>query len=87
MSNDINEKLHLLRSRRDAQKKWIADEAPYMVADQRHLDANTPERAYWHYGYASALTDVLDLLEGRPSNQKPGNTGSSTRSRSGDQDE
>jgi hypothetical protein len=41
----------------------IADEAPYITADQRHLDANTPERAYWHYGYQAALRDVLALAE------------------------
>jgi hypothetical protein len=39
------------------------DEAPYVTADQRHLDENTPERAYWHYGYQAALSDVLRLME------------------------
>lgn len=50
-------------------RQWMADEAPYVAADQRHLDANSPERAYWHYGYQAALKDVLDLVEGR-SNQE-----------------
>ena len=30
--------------------------------DQRHLDVDTPERAYWHHGYQAALTDVLAML-------------------------
>ncbi len=51
-------------------REWMADEAPYVAADQRHLDANTPERAYWHYGYQAALRDVLDLIEGRPSQRR-----------------
>ena len=41
---------------------WLADNAPYVVADQKHLDENSPERAYWHYGYMVALRDVLRLL-------------------------
>ncbi len=45
--------------------EWLADEAPYVVADQRHLDVNTPERAYWHYGYQAALADVLALAESK----------------------
>jgi hypothetical protein len=31
--------------------------------DQRHLDHGTEERAYWHHGYASALKDVLRILQ------------------------
>lgn len=50
-------------NRMEGIREWIADEAPYIVADQHHLDANTPERAYWHYGYQAALRDVLALME------------------------
>jgi hypothetical protein len=60
MSEKIN--VQLLRQRRDGIRQWLSEEAPYAVADQRHLDANTPERAYWHYGYQSALTDIIELL-------------------------
>jgi hypothetical protein len=60
MSDRIN--VQLLRQRRDGIRQWLAEEAPYAVADQRHLDASTPERAYWHYGYQSALTDIIELL-------------------------
>jgi hypothetical protein len=34
------------------------------LSAQRHLDAGTPERAYWHAGYASALKDILRTLRG-----------------------
>jgi hypothetical protein len=53
-------------------REWIDAEAPYLPGDQRHLDANTPERAYWHYGYQAALADVLNLVEARVS-RKSGN--------------
>jgi hypothetical protein len=52
----------LLLDRRDAIRGWLDDEAPFTASDQKHLDANTPERAYWHHGYQAALADVIDLL-------------------------
>ena len=42
---------------------WLEDEAPYAEFDQRHLDANTPEQAYWHLGYRAALADILALIK------------------------
>jgi hypothetical protein len=61
-----------LETRRAKLKRWLADEAPYTSVDQRHLNASTPEKAYWHLGYYAALGDVLRLL------------GASQRSDSGD---
>lgn len=55
-----------MRARLRGIREWMAEEAPYVTVDQRHLDAHTPERAYWHYGYQAALGDVLALLEGTP---------------------
>lgn len=64
MPKIINEEaLDLLLRRHKAQKDWLTNEAPYTSEEQRHLDANTPEQAYWHHGYFSALTDILDMLE------------------------
>ena len=54
--------LSLLRRRRDGIRDWLDEEAPYTAADQRHLDTDTSERAYWHHGYQAALTDVLEML-------------------------
>lgn len=51
-----------LRQRRDNIREWLEEEAPYTDVDQRHLDAHTPERAYWHHGYQAALTDILAML-------------------------
>lgn len=55
-------KVALLRQRRDNIREWLDEEAPYTEVDQRHLDAHTPERAYWHHGYQAALTDVIAML-------------------------
>jgi hypothetical protein len=52
----------LLQRRRDGIRRWLDEEAPYTDSDQRHLEANTPERAYWHHGYQAALADVIELL-------------------------
>jgi hypothetical protein len=61
----------LLQQRRDGIRQWLEDEAPYTECDQRHLDANTPERAYWHHGYQAALADVIGLLT--PAEQRSDN--------------
>jgi ribosome modulation factor len=55
-------KVAMLRQRRDNIREWLEDEAPYTEVDQRHLDAHTPERAYWHHGYQAALTDIMSML-------------------------
>ncbi len=44
-------------------ESWLEDTAPYAQFDQRHLDAHTPEQAYWHLGYQQALIDVLNMLK------------------------
>lgn len=63
----------LLQKRRDTIRNWLDDEAPYAESDQRHLDTDTPERAYWHHGYQAALNDVINLLSAEM--QKSGSTG------------
>lgn len=57
----------LLQARRDSIQNWLDDAAPFTSADQRHLDAGTPEQAYWHHGYQAALADVIQMLARTPS--------------------
>ncbi len=59
---------------------WLENEAPYAQFDQSHLDAGTPEQAYWHLGYRAALKDALKLL----SDEIAGNDDTSNRSPAGD---
>lgn len=51
-----------LRERAEGLSAWLREHAPYCSEEQTHLDAESRERAYWHYGYAVALRDVLELL-------------------------
>ncbi len=65
---EIDQKtISAIRTRMQDIREWMADEALYVAVDQRQLDDHTPERAYWHLGYQAALKDVLDLIEGHPS--------------------
>lgn len=57
-----DERLAILVQRRDRIREWLAGEAAYTRTEQRHLDADTPEQAYWHHGYQSALDDMIELL-------------------------
>ena len=34
-----------------------------LIASHTHLDCETPERAYWHFGYVAALRDILKLFD------------------------
>lgn len=45
-------------------KNWLIENAPYCAADHDHLNENSAERAYWHFGYLTALKDVRRLLSG-----------------------
>jgi hypothetical protein len=44
--------------------KQFAEDNREMLESNGHLDEGTPERAYWHAGYASALADIRNLLLG-----------------------
>lgn len=72
MSDQDN--IDLLRQRRDGIREWLDEEAPYAACDQKHLDAHTPERAYWHHGYQAALTDVIDMLSRAAQTARSGGT-------------
>ena len=65
-----------IRERRDDIRQWLEDEAPYTMADQKHLDEATPERAYWHLGDQAALTAVLALIA--PVTTRPDSTDTPT---------
>jgi hypothetical protein len=56
------EQLTLLADRRDRIREWLQEEAAHMGSEQKHLDPDTPESAYWHHGYQAALDDMIELL-------------------------
>lgn len=42
--------------------EWLKKHAPHVFDEQIHLDVDTEERAYWHYGYLSALRDIQRII-------------------------
>ena len=44
-------------------QNWLHENAPYIDGEQKHLDEDSSERAYWHYGYLMACRDILKLLK------------------------
>ncbi len=49
--------IETLQGRFAAMKGWLQETG--CATEQKHLIEGTPERVYWHYGYAIALRDVL----------------------------
>lgn len=52
----------LLETRRSKLAEWLENHAPECKTEQKHLDAGTEERTYWHFGYLVAIRDVLALI-------------------------
>jgi hypothetical protein len=50
-----------LRDKANALRDWLEQHCPRCGDEQAHLVQGTAERSYWHYGYLSALRDVLRL--------------------------
>lgn len=44
---------------------WLRENAPEISDEQKHLDAESAERAYFHFGYATALRDIKNCLPTR----------------------
>ena len=65
--SDFDRIVGKLVERRDGQRKWLEENHPEVADDQHHLDEGSPERAYWHAGSMSALTDAIELLRCVPS--------------------
>lgn len=61
---------------------WLKENAPECASEQKHLDEGTEARAYWHYGYLTALRDVVRLMtsESRPTQISGSADTSSSRS-------
>jgi len=53
--------------------RWVREEHPEVLEEQKHLDAGTEARAYWHHGYLMALRDLSEDLRKslrRPDSQR-----------------
>jgi hypothetical protein len=45
---------------------WLKENGRGCFQEQKHLDRDSQERIYWHYGYMVALRDVYRFLTGEP---------------------
>jgi hypothetical protein len=52
-----------LRRKQSELRRWLAQHAPQIEREQRHLQEGTAERAYWHYGYYIAVRDIQVLVD------------------------
>jgi hypothetical protein len=43
--------------------RWLAENAPHCEQAQRHLDEDSIEQGYWHYGYLCAIKDILGSVQ------------------------
>ena len=62
MSSSTETLVEVLQKRCDGQLSWLEENYPEVFREQLHTVKDTQERVYWHYGYAIALCDVLNLL-------------------------
>ena len=58
--DDVNILIENIRKRYERTVRWLKENYPNICEEQKHLDARSIERGYWHYGYAVALRDILD---------------------------
>lgn len=54
-----------IEERERALRGWITHNAPECFEEQKHLEEGSQERVYWHYGYMTALRDVVRLMNGQ----------------------
>lgn len=59
-------------SQRDEILDWLKTNAAFAADEQKQLDGDSPERAYWHFGYQAALTDMINLLAEKRSTDSVG---------------
>jgi Arc/MetJ-type ribon-helix-helix transcriptional regulator len=67
----LGEALDKLTERAKDLEAWLLRDHEAEIKRARHLDKDTRERVYWHYGYASAIRDALRLIVGDDQPTKP----------------
>jgi len=65
-SEDTIADLSALEHRAKAMSDWLKEHGRECFDEQKHLDQDSQERIYWHYGYLVALRDVYRYLTGEP---------------------
>jgi len=50
-------------------ESWLREQGIDVQAEQAHLNKDSRERLYWHYGYLMGLRDVINALRRESSEQ------------------
>lgn len=74
--------INTIQKRADGINRWLKENGADCLRQQRHLDENSNERVYWHYGYMVALRDVLRFLCGNRFGLNPKRSPSDTPNKS-----
>lgn len=54
----------ILSQREEGLAEWLkGQQASEIISEQLHLDENSKERVYWHFGYLMAIRDVLAQID------------------------
>lgn len=56
-----NSKHHALQSKADNLRSYLQNNHAQIFEEQKHLDADE-QQMYWHYGYYTALADIIQYL-------------------------
>lgn len=59
----INELVGTLNSKKSNTLEWLNENHPNIFNEQKHLDKDSIEQLYWHYGYYIALKDIIKKIE------------------------
>lgn len=59
----ISSLLHALKARRETVILWLKKNHPSVVKENKHLNQDGETRAYWHYGYLMAISDIIKKIE------------------------
>jgi hypothetical protein len=65
-TQDTIANLSALEGRARAISDWLKENGRGCFDEQKHLDQDSQERIYWHYGYLVAMRDVYRYLTGEP---------------------
>jgi hypothetical protein len=52
-------------------EQWMRQYGSRALREERHLDRDSIERAYWNYGYLSALREALTLMTDQDDSAQP----------------
>ena len=60
-----------MRVRMEGLQRWLDEDHPECRKEQKHTDReDSPEKAYWHYGYMVALADTIRALTDQPLDER-----------------